>query len=72
MAAAEPDVVIVGSGAGGGALQPLAQAILLESFPPAKRGMAMAIFGIGVMFGPIIGPVLGGLCSCADAGSEQR
>src|SRR5512137_2247379 len=47
-------------GAGGGALQPLAQAILLESFPPAKRGMAMAIFGIGVIVAPVIGPTLGG------------
>jgi DHA2 family multidrug resistance protein len=47
-------------GVGGGALQPLAQAILLESFPPAKRGVAMAIFGIGVIVAPVIGPTLGG------------
>jgi DHA2 family multidrug resistance protein len=47
-------------GAGGGALQPLSQAILLESFPPAKRGMAMAVFGLGVVVAPIIGPTLGG------------
>jgi len=47
-------------GIGGGGLQPLSQAILLETFPVEKRGMAMAIFGIGVMFGPIIGPLLGG------------
>jgi DHA2 family multidrug resistance protein len=47
-------------GLGGGALQPLSQAILLESFPPHQHGMAMAIFGIGIMFGPIIGPLLGG------------
>ena len=47
-------------GAGGGALQPLAQAILLESFPPAKRGVAMAVYGIGVICAPIIGPTLGG------------
>jgi DHA2 family multidrug resistance protein len=47
-------------GIGGGALQPLSQAILLESFPPRQRGISMAIFGIGVMFGPIIGPLLGG------------
>jgi DHA2 family multidrug resistance protein len=47
-------------GIGGGALQPLSQAILLESFPPRQRGMSMAIFGIGVMFGPIVGPLLGG------------
>jgi DHA2 family multidrug resistance protein len=47
-------------GLGGGALQPVAQAILVESFPHEKRGMAMAIFGIGVVFAPIIGPTLGG------------
>ncbi|MCE5200226.1 DHA2 family efflux MFS transporter permease subunit [bacterium] len=47
-------------GLGGGALQPIAQAILLESFPLHKRGMGMAIFGIGVVFAPIIGPTLGG------------
>ena len=47
-------------GLGGGALQPVAQAILVESFPIQKRGMAMAMFGIGVVFAPIIGPTLGG------------
>ncbi|MGE5698811.1 MAG: DHA2 family efflux MFS transporter permease subunit [Deltaproteobacteria bacterium] len=47
-------------GIGGGALQPLSQAILLESFPPKEHGIAMAIFGIGIMFGPIVGPVMGG------------
>ena len=47
-------------GAAGGALQPLSQSILMESFPPAKRGMAMATFGLGVVVAPIIGPVLGG------------
>lgn len=47
-------------GAGGGALQPLSQAILLESFPPAKRGVAMATYGLGIIFAPIIGPTLGG------------
>jgi DHA2 family multidrug resistance protein len=47
-------------GIGGGALQPLSQSILLETFPPYQRGMAMAIFGIGIMFGPIMGPFLGG------------
>jgi MFS transporter, DHA2 family, multidrug resistance protein len=47
-------------GLGGGALQPVAQAILVESFPLQKRGMAMAVFGIGVVFAPIIGPTLGG------------
>jgi DHA2 family multidrug resistance protein len=47
-------------GAGGGALQPISQAILLETFPSHQHGMAMAIFGVGIMFGPIIGPLLGG------------
>ena len=47
-------------GAGGGALVPISQAILMETFPPAQQGMAMALFGVGVMFGPIIGPTLGG------------
>jgi DHA2 family multidrug resistance protein len=47
-------------GAGGGALQPLSQAILLESFPPNKRGSAMALFGLGVVVAPVLGPTLGG------------
>jgi DHA2 family multidrug resistance protein len=47
-------------GVGGGALQPLSQAILLETFPPDQHGMAMAVFGVGTTFGPIIGPLLGG------------
>lgn len=47
-------------GLGGGALQPLSQSILLETFPPKEHGMAMAIFGVGIMFGPIVGPLLGG------------
>lgn len=47
-------------GAGGGALQPLSQAILLESFPPAKRGQAMAAFALGVVVAPVLGPTLGG------------
>src|ERR1700755_1252133 len=47
-------------GAGGGALQPLSQATLLESFPPAKRGAAMALFGFGVVVAPVLGPTLGG------------
>ncbi|MFB3777537.1 MAG: DHA2 family efflux MFS transporter permease subunit [Bryobacteraceae bacterium] len=47
-------------GASGGALQPLTQAILLESFPPSKRGMAMAMFGVVIVVAPVIGPTLGG------------
>jgi DHA2 family multidrug resistance protein len=47
-------------GAGGGALQPIAQAVLLESFPPARRGAAMAAYAMGVIVAPILGPTLGG------------
>ncbi len=47
-------------GLAGGSLQPISQSILLETFPPAQHGTAMAIFGIGIMFGPIMGPLLGG------------
>src|ERR1700683_4045157 len=47
-------------GAGGGALQPLSQSILLETFPPQKRGLAMAVFALGVVVAPVLGPTLGG------------
>ena len=47
-------------GAGGGALQPISQAILMESFPPAKRGLAMAAYVVGVVLAPVVGPVIGG------------
>jgi len=47
-------------GLGGGGLQPTSQSILMESFPPEKHGQAMALYGIGVVFAPVIGPVLGG------------
>ncbi len=47
-------------GIGGGVLQPIAQAVLLESFPREKRGQAMAIYGMGIIVAPIIGPTLGG------------
>jgi DHA2 family multidrug resistance protein len=47
-------------GAGGGGLQPVSQAILVESFPREKQGMAMAIYGMGVVVAPIVGPTLGG------------
>lgn len=47
-------------GAAGGALIPISQAILLETFPPKQHGIAMAIFGVGAMTGPIVGPALGG------------
>ena len=47
-------------GIGGGALQPIAQAVLLESFPKEKRGSAMSIYAIGVVVAPILGPTIGG------------
>ncbi len=47
-------------GAGGGGLQPLSQAILTESFPPEKRGLAMGMYGLGVVVAPVLGPTLGG------------
>lgn len=50
-------------GMGGGAMQPISQAILLESFPPEKRGLAMGVFGMGVVVAPIVGPTLGGWIS---------
>src|SRR5437660_9917806 len=53
-------VARIAQGAGGGALQPIAQAVLMESFPREKRGSAMALFGLGVVVAPIIGPTLGG------------
>jgi DHA2 family multidrug resistance protein len=47
-------------GVGGGGLQPSEQAILADTFPPAKRGMAFAIYGVAVVTAPAIGPTLGG------------
>src|SRR5579863_1559251 len=47
-------------GVGGGGLQPTEQAILADTFPPAKRGMAFAVYGIAVVTAPAIGPTLGG------------
>lgn len=47
-------------GLAGGGMVPISQAILLEAFPPKQHGMAMAIFGIGAMVGPIAGPIMGG------------
>ena len=44
----------------GAALVPISQAVMLDIYPPAQRGSAMAIWGMGVMLGPIMGPTLGG------------
>jgi DHA2 family multidrug resistance protein len=65
LAAIAPSLpVLVGArvlqGIGGGPLLPLSQAILMEIFPARQRGQAMAIWGLGVMFAPIVGPTLGG------------
>ena len=47
-------------GTTGGGLQPLSQAVLLEEFPPEKRGTAMALWGMGIVVMPILGPIVGG------------
>src|SRR5579875_353835 len=47
-------------GAGGGALQPLAQSILIESFPEEKQGQALGLYAVGVVLAPVIGPAFGG------------
>src|SRR6201981_1879388 len=47
-------------GAGGGAFQPMAQAILADTFPPQQRGLAFALYGITAIMAPTIGPTLGG------------
>jgi DHA2 family multidrug resistance protein len=47
-------------GAFGAALVPLSQSVMLDAYPPEQRGQAMAIWGLGVMLGPILGPALGG------------
>jgi DHA2 family multidrug resistance protein len=47
-------------GLGGGALQPTSQAIVVESFPKEKQGMALAFYGMGVVVAPVVGPTLGG------------
>jgi DHA2 family multidrug resistance protein len=47
-------------GIGGGGLQPSEQAILVDAFPPQKRGMAMAVYGMAILCAPILGPTLGG------------
>jgi MFS transporter, DHA2 family, multidrug resistance protein len=47
-------------GIGGGGLQPMAQAILNDTFPPEKRGLAFALYGVTAVLAPTIGPMLGG------------
>src|SRR6202165_4351452 len=50
-------------GFGGGGMVPVAQSILADSFPPAKRGQAFALFGVAVVVAPVVGPTLGGWLS---------
>ncbi|HSR80202.1 MAG TPA: DHA2 family efflux MFS transporter permease subunit [Hyphomicrobiaceae bacterium] len=45
----------------GAALVPLSQSVMLEIYPPHRRGWAMSLWGMGVMIGPIMGPILGGI-----------
>jgi DHA2 family multidrug resistance protein len=47
-------------GIGGGALIPISQSILRETFPPEEQAMAMGIYGMGIVLGPALGPTLGG------------
>jgi DHA2 family multidrug resistance protein len=62
MALSMPMLIVarVLQGIGGGGMQPLAQSILLESFPPRQHGTAMAVYGVGIVVAPVIGPTLGG------------
>ena len=65
MAGAAPSLMVMVlarflQGLAGGPLAPLSQSTMMETFPARQRGMAMAIWGIGMMFAPIIGPTLGG------------
>jgi len=61
-AASFPQMLIyrIIQGIGGGALIPVSQAILRETYPPEEQGMAMALWGMGVVLAPAIGPILGG------------
>ena len=62
MAVTMPMLIVarVLQGIGGGGMQPLAQSILLESFAPSQHGTAMAVYGMGIVVAPVIGPTLGG------------
>jgi MFS transporter, DHA2 family, multidrug resistance protein len=62
MALSMPMLIVarVLQGVGGGGMQPLAQSILLESFPPELHGKAMAAYGVGIVVAPVVGPTLGG------------
>src|SRR5216683_3992590 len=46
-------------GLGGGAMMPMSQAIMMETFPPEEQAVAMSVWGLGMMLGPVMGPMLG-------------
>jgi MFS transporter, DHA2 family, multidrug resistance protein len=65
MAGASPNLQVlvfcrVLQGLGGGAMMPMSQAILMETFPPDRQAVAMSVWGMGMMVGPVGGPILGG------------
>jgi MFS transporter, DHA2 family, multidrug resistance protein len=65
MAGAAPNLEVliffrVLQGLGGGAMMPMSQAILMETFPPDEQAVAMSVWGLGMMLGPVAGPILGG------------
>jgi MFS transporter, DHA2 family, multidrug resistance protein len=65
MAGASPNLQMlvfcrVLQGLGGGAMMPMSQAILMETFPPDQQAVAMSVWGMGMMLGPVGGPILGG------------
>jgi DHA2 family multidrug resistance protein len=65
MAGAAPNLQVlvccrVLQGLGGGAMMPMSQAILMETFPPDQQAVAMSVWGMGMMIGPVGGPILGG------------
>jgi DHA2 family multidrug resistance protein len=65
MAGASPNLQVlivcrILQGLGGGAMMPMSQAILMETFPPDEQAVAMSVWGMGMMIGPVGGPILGG------------
>jgi DHA2 family multidrug resistance protein len=65
MAGASPNLQMlvfcrVLQGLGGGAMMPMSQAILMETFPPDQQAVAMSVWGMGMMIGPVGGPIIGG------------
>lgn len=58
------ELIVLGrvlQGAGAGLVQPLSMVVMFQVFPPAQRGRAMGLFGVGVVLAPALGPTLGGL-----------